>query len=192
MLVIDGRLLPVLALHAQNLNQPDKDVQEVKLEANALVDRIPLDNTPLGKTRVVQDLLDIVESETTEDSKTTVQPDALRPHQGAGSGGGKDQRSKTGESDNGDTGKKGTTEIQILVLLGRGTNERDRTHHSDSVETSASEDSRVNKHQWGQKGSLGQVEGTPEGILQKVAIHLQLVLNLSETGNAVTYFSGGV
>lgn len=128
---------------------------------------------------MVQDLLDIVEGEATEDSKTTIQPDTLRPHQSAGSGGGKDQRSETGESNDGDTGKKGTAKVQVLLLFRGGTDESDRAHHSNGVETSASKDSRVDEHQRGQKSSLGHVKGTPKGVLCDIAIDATLAPNFS-------------
>lgn len=70
-------LLPVVAAHAEDLDHADENVDEVELEADTLVDDIALHVTPLGKASVVQDFLDIVESEATKDSKTTVQPDAL-------------------------------------------------------------------------------------------------------------------
>jgi hypothetical protein len=165
-------LLPVVAPHAEDLNHTDEDVDEVELEADTLVDNIALHVSTLSKAGVVQDLLHIIESEATEDSQSTVQPEALRPHQSAGSSGGKDHGSKTRESDDSDTSEEGTTKIQVLLLLSGSTNEGNGAHHADSVETSASEDSRVHEHEWGEERSLGQVEQGPTAILQDVAIEI--------------------
>lgn len=170
-------LLPVVAPHAQNLDHADEDVDEVELEADTLVDNVTLHVATLGKTGVVQDLLHIVESEATEDSQTTVQPDALRPHQGAGSSGREDHGSKTRKSDDGNTSKERTTEVQVFLLLGSSTDEGDGAHHTDSVETSASEDSGVHEHQRREERSLGQVEQSPAAIFQYVAIEVVSILN---------------
>jgi hypothetical protein len=140
----DG-LLPVVA-HAEDLHHANEDVDEVQLEADTLVDNITLHVAALGETGMVQDLLDIVEGEATEDGQTTVQPDTLRPHQGAGCGDGKNHGGKTGESDEGDTSEKGTSKVQIFLLLGGGANEGNRAHETDGVETSAGEQSRVVEH----------------------------------------------
>lgn len=118
---------------------------------------------------MVQDLLDVVEGEATEDGQTTVQPDTLRPHQSARSSGRENHGSQTGESDNGDTSKERSTEVHVLFLLGGGTDESDRAHHSNSVETSTSEDSGMEEHHRCQKRSLGDVECGPHAILDDVA-----------------------
>lgn len=62
--------LPSVARHAQDLHHSDEDVDEVKLETNALVHDISSHSTSLCHSCVVEDLLDIVECETTEDDKT--------------------------------------------------------------------------------------------------------------------------
>lgn len=95
---------------------------------------------------MVEDLLDIVEGEATEDSETTIQPDTLRPEQRPGRGSGENHGSKTGEGDDGDTGEERSTEVHVLFLLGSGADEGDRAHHANGVETSASEDSRMEEH----------------------------------------------
>lgn len=118
---------------------------------------------------MVQDLLDVIEGEAAEDSQATIQPDALGPEQGAGSGGGKDHRSETGESDDGNTGEKRSAEVHVLLLLGGGTNESDGAHHSNGVETSAGKDSRVEEHHRSQQSSLGEVESGPHAVLDGVA-----------------------
>jgi hypothetical protein len=165
-------LLPVVAPHAEDLDHADEDVDEVKLEADTLVDNVTLHVSTLSEAGVVQNLLDIIEGEATEDSQSTVQPDALRPHQCAGSSGGKDHGSETRESDDGNTSEEGTTEVQVLLLLSGSTNESNGTHHADSVKTSASEDSGVHEHQRGEERSLGQIEQSPAAILQDVAIEM--------------------
>lgn len=162
------RSLPVLA-HAQDLHHADEDVDEIELKADTLVDDILLDEPALRQASVVEDLLHVVEGEATEDGKSTVQPDALGPEQGAGGGSRENHGGETGESDNGDTGEERATEVHVLLLLGSGAHESDRAHHANSVETSASEDSRVEEHHGSQQRALGEVESGPHAILHHVA-----------------------
>lgn len=163
------RLLSSVLLHGQDLDHTNKDVDEVKLKADGLVDGITLDQTALAETGVVQDLLNVVEGEATEDDETTVEPEVLGEHKSAGSGGGKDQRSETGESDNSDTSEKRATDVKVLVSLGCGTNKCNAAHQTNSVETGTSEDGGVVEHEGRQESGLGQVEGGPEGVLGDVA-----------------------
>lgn len=142
-----NRLFAVIVPHAQNLYHTDEDVDEVQLKANALVDNVTLDVAALSQTSMVQDLLDVIEGEATEDSKTTVQPDALGPHQSTGRSGGENHRSKTRQSDEGNTSEKRATEVQVLLLLGSGTDEGNGAHQAKGVDTSASEQSRVVEHE---------------------------------------------
>ena len=119
---------------------------------------------------MVQNLLDVVQSKATEDREATVEPDVLRPHQSACCSRRNDEWSETGESDNGDTSKQWSTNVEVLLLLGSSANKRDRTHHADSVETSASQNSWSVEHQRRQKSGLGQVESSPESIFWDVAV----------------------
>lgn len=116
-----------------------------------------------------QNLLDVVQGETTEDSEATVQPDLVRPGKSASGGGGEGERGKTGESNDGDTSEQRSTEVQVLLLLGGGADEGQRTHHSDSVETSASEEGGMHEHQGREESGLSDVETSPETILHHVA-----------------------
>ncbi|KKA17376.1 hypothetical protein T310_8777, partial [Rasamsonia emersonii CBS 393.64] len=145
--LVNRHLSPVLTLHSQDLDHPDEDVDEVEFQADALIHRVLLDNAPLGETGVVQDPLHIIQGEAAEHGETAVQPDPLRPHQGARSGRRKDQRSEAGEGDESDTGQQRTAQVQVLLLLGRGTDKRDRAHHSHRVETSTSKESGRQEHQ---------------------------------------------
>jgi hypothetical protein len=162
-------LLSSVLLHGQNLDHANKDVDEIKLKANSLVDGIALDQTTLTETGVVQDLLHIVEGEATENDETTVEPEVLGEHESAGGGGRKNQRSQTRESDNSDTSKKRATNVEVLVCLGSGTDKGNAAHQTDSVKTGACEDGGVVEHEGRQEGGLGQVEGGPEGVLGNVA-----------------------
>lgn len=166
---VQMNLPPVVVSHAQNLDHTDEDVDKVQLEANGLVDDILADKAPLGHASVVKDLLDVVESEASEDGKTTIQPDLLRPHQSTGGGGGKDKRRESREGNDGHTGKQRCSKVQVLLLLSRGTNESNRAHHSNSVETSTSEKSGVHEHQRRKERSLGEVKASPETVLHNVA-----------------------
>merc|ERR1712187_969514 len=77
---------------------------------------------------------------------------------------------ETGQSDNGHTSEQRTTEVQVLLLLGSSTDEGNRAHHSDGVETSTGKKSRVHEHQGGEESSLGEVEASPETILHHVVL----------------------
>lgn len=156
-------------MHAEDLDHADEDVEEVQLEADALIDDITADKTPLGEAGVVQDLLDVVEGEATEDSETTVQPDLLGPHQGAGGSGGENQRGETGESNDGHTSEERATQVQVLLLLSGGTDESDGAHHADSVETGTSEQGGVHEHQGREQRSLGEVERRPKTVFDHIA-----------------------
>jgi len=46
-------LLPAVLLHHQDLNHADEDIEEVKFERNALVNRVFLDDASLGQAGVV-------------------------------------------------------------------------------------------------------------------------------------------
>lgn len=169
------RLPSVVTLsHTQNLDHANEDIQEVELKADTLVHNVTLDKTSLGKTGMVQDLLDVVEGEATEDGETTVQPDLLRPHECSCGSGRENKGCEARESDDGDTGKKGTTEVQVLLLLGSSSNESNGTHHADSVEASTSQEGRGHEQERGQDGGLSDVEGSPETIFHEIAMFKNL------------------
>lgn len=132
-------LFPPTLLHSENLHHADEDVDEIELQRDALVDRVLLHQATLSKPGVVENFLHVVESEATEDSQTSVEPDVLRPHECAGGSDRKDERCKTRKRDNSDTREKGTTQIQVLLLLGGCANESDGSHHAHGVQTSACE-----------------------------------------------------
>jgi len=134
------RLLSPSLLHGQDLDHTDEDVNKVQLEPNGLVDWVPSHQTSLTHPGVVQDLLHIIKSEASKDGQTTIEPDVLSEHEGPCSSGGQNQGSETGESDDGDAGEQRTTKVEILFLLGGGTDKGDGAHHADSVETGAGED----------------------------------------------------
>lgn len=96
-------LSSVVSLHAKDLHHAHKDVDEVKLEADTLIDGVSPDKTSLSETGVVQNPLDIVQSEAAEDSQSTIEPETLRPHQCTGGSGWKNERSQAGKSDNSNT-----------------------------------------------------------------------------------------
>lgn len=59
--------LLLVPLHSQNLHHPDENVDKVEFKADALIHGIPLDDTSLRQSRVVEDFLDIVERKTAKD-----------------------------------------------------------------------------------------------------------------------------
>jgi hypothetical protein len=166
-------LLPPALAHPENLDHPNEDVDEVQFKRDGLVDGIFTDNATLSEPSMLQDLLDVVQREAAEDSQATVQPQILGHHQCAGSGGGDNKRSKAREGDNGDTGEEGTAEVEVLLLLSRGTNEGDGAHHADCVETGTGEKGGLHEHEWREEGSLGDVESRPECVLLDVAVGSQ-------------------
>lgn len=177
-------LFAVVVPHSENLYHANEDVNEVKLEANTLVHNVALDVAALGQTSVVQDLLNIIESEATEHGQTTVEPDTLRPHQSASGGGGENHGGKTGKGNKNDTSKERSTEVQVLLLLGGSTNESNGAHQTDSIETSASEDSRVVEHERRQKSGLSQVEKSPATIFHNIAnMNVSQMMSRTHKGN---------
>ena len=164
-----GLLLPPVLLHGQDLHHSDEDVDEVQLEVNGLVDRVLGHEATLSHAGVVEDLLHVVQCEATEDGETTVQPNVLSPHQCARSGSGDDHGGKTGKCDDSDTSEEGATEVHVLVCLGSSTDEGERAHQTSSVESGACEDGGVHEEERGEEGTLGDVEGGPEGVLLHVA-----------------------
>ena len=176
-------LLPAVLLHHQDLDHADKDVEEVELKGDGLVDGILLDDAGLSETSMVENLLDVIEGEATEDGKTTIEPEVLGEGEGADGSGGEDERSETGDGDNGSTGEKRTADVEVLLLLSGGTDEGDGTHHGESVETGASEKSgRSHGDERSDKGSLGGVEDGPAGILGDVAVKSILANVTRSTG----------
>jgi hypothetical protein len=133
-------LLP--PLHAKNLHHANKNIQKVQLQTNTLIDNILPDHPPLSHASMLQDLLHVVQGEASKDSETTIQPNLLTPHQRAGGGGREHKRCKAGDGHDGDTGQKGTTEVEVFFLFGGGADESDGTHHAERVDTGAGEDGR--------------------------------------------------
>ena len=115
-------LSPVL-LHHQNLYHPNEDVQEVQLQANALIDRILWNSSLLSQPSVHQNFLDIIESKTTEDCQSSPQPDVLSESECSDSGGWEDERSESRDSDERNTSKERSTKVQVFLLLSGCTNE---------------------------------------------------------------------
>lgn len=160
---------PVVLPHPQNLHHPDEDVEEIQLQADTLVYHILLDHASFGKPGMVENLLHIVEGEATEDRESTIQPDVLCPHQSPGSGRREDEGCESGEGDNDHTGEEGTAKVEVLLLLGRSTNEGDRTHHAHGVKTSSRKKGRRHEQEWREDGGLRNVETGPQRVFLNVA-----------------------
>ena len=134
-------LLPSLR-HPKDLDHANKDVEEVELKADALVDDIATDHTSFGHTSVVQDLLHVVKSKASKDRKPSVQPDGFAPHKGAGGGGREHEWGETGDCNHGNTSQKRAAKVQVFFLFGCCSHKRDRTHHANRVETGSGEQGR--------------------------------------------------
>lgn len=119
--------LPLSLLHAQYLYEPDEDVDEVQLQADTLVNCIPLNQATLGKSCTVQDSLYIVKGEAAENRQTAIQPEVLCEGQGSDRCHGKHKRGKTTERNNCDATKEWCSKIQVLLLLSSGANKCDGT-----------------------------------------------------------------
>lgn len=187
-------LLSSVLLHHQDLNHSDKDVEEVELKRDGLVDRITLNHTSLSETGVVEHLLDVVQSEATKDSQTTIQPDTLGEGKSADGSGGDDQGSEARDSNDGGTSQKRTTNVEVLLLLSSGTHDGQSAHHGNSVETSAGEQRHGDKgKQRSDKSGLSSVEGGPESVLGDVAVDTKRLATDRHTNNvskSKTYLSG--
>jgi len=72
---------------------------------------------------MAEDLLYIVEREATKYGQTSVQPDVLRPGECADSGGWENQGSEARDSNESNTGKERTSEVEVFLLLSGSTNE---------------------------------------------------------------------
>lgn len=167
------RLLSPVVLHHQDLHHADKDIEEVKLQADALRDRILLYETPLGKAGVVQDLLNVVEREAAKDCETTVEPEVLGEGKRPNGSHGDDERSQPRDGNNGSTGQEGSTNVEVLFLLGGGADKRDGAHHGDGVEASTgNERARNEGEKRSDESGLRRVEGRPKGVLGYVAVEI--------------------
>ena len=140
--------LPPL-LHAQDLNHPDEDVQEVQLKADTLVNHVLVDSPSLSQSGMLQDLLCIVECEASEDGQAAIQPDTLAPHQSARCGSGEDERGEAADSDKSDTGEERSAEIEVFFLLSRCADKGKGAHHGNCVESCASEDGGLHEEERG-------------------------------------------
>lgn len=119
----------------------------------------------------MQHLLHVIQSEAAKDGKTTIQPDVLSEGQCPDSGSGDDKRGQARSSDDSSTSQKGSTDVEVFLLLGGSADDRQGTHHGNSVEASAGEKGHRDKCQHrSDKGGLSGVEGSPESILGDVAI----------------------
>jgi len=161
---------PISLLHSKNLDHTDKNVDKVKLERDALIDRIRLHEAALAHPCVMQHLLHIVKSEATKDDKTSVEPDVLTPHQSSCRSSWDNERRESGKSDDCDTSEQRSTNVKVLLLLGSSSNKGKRAHHTDGVETGASKNARCEEHHWREESGLGKVEGSPGGILGNVTV----------------------
>lgn len=119
---------------------------------------------------MVQNLLGVIQGETSEYSQATVKPDTFAPHECSCSSSGKDEWRKTADSNEGYTSEEWTTEVEVFLLLSCCTDEGDRAHHGHSVETGTCEEGRLHEEDGGDDGGLGDVEGGPKCVFLDVAM----------------------
>jgi len=166
-------LLPPTLLHHQNLHEPDKDIQEVQLQADTLIDGISLDEAPFGLSSMEQDALHIIKSEAPEDGQATIEPDVLRESESADGGGGEDERGETRNGDDGYARKQRTAEVEVFLLLGCCADEGDGAHHCNGVEAGAGDDGGWrHEEERRDEGGLSDVEAGPESVLLDVVARI--------------------
>jgi hypothetical protein len=136
----------------------------------------------------------VVEDETAEDGESSVECNGLRDGERSHGGDGKDHGCERRESDNGQSGEKRSSHVEVLVVLGRGANEAKRSDDTESVETSwkengdesatilvnqftaakkpltTAEQSRRHEEQGSQSDGLRRLEEREEGHLLKVVL----------------------
>lgn len=162
--------LPAVLLHHQDLDHADKDVEEVELEGDALVDGVLGEAAGVRQAGVVQHLLHVVQGEAAEDGEAAVQPEVLGEGERAHGRGGQEHGGETGDGDDGGAGEEGTADVQVLLLLSGGTDDGQGAHHGNRVGTGAGEQRHGDKGEHGSdKSGLGGVESCPEGVLGNVA-----------------------
>jgi hypothetical protein len=159
--------------HAKDLNHADKDVDEVQLQRNSLVDRILWPEPLLSEARVMQHLLHIVQSHSSKYCQASVQPDVFGKHQGARGSRRKNEWGETGESHDSHASQQRPTEVQILVRLGGSTDKGDGAHQASRVQPSACEDGRVHEEERRQEKRLRDIEGRPESVFLNIAVCCQ-------------------
>lgn len=117
-----------------------------------------------------KNLLDIIKGEASEDRQTSIQPDVLSESEGSDSSSWKNERGESRNSYECYACKEGSTEVEIFLLLGCSSDKGDRTHHCDCIKTSTGNESRrCHKEERSEEGTLGCVEGCPEGVFWDIA-----------------------
>jgi hypothetical protein len=115
----------------------------------------------------------IIECEASEDSQATPEPDVLGESKCSDRGGGKDERSKSGDGDERNTCEKGPTEVEVFFLLSSSSNKGDRAHHGNRVQTGTGNNCRgCHEEERGEECTLGSIESCPEGVFWNVAVSL--------------------
>jgi hypothetical protein len=180
-----------LLVYHKDLHHPDKDIQEVKLEADALIDCVFAHQATFRHSSVHEHLLDIIEGEATKDRQATVQPDVFCECECSDGGGWENEGSEAGHCHDGDASEKRSAKVEVLFLFGGCAHKRNGAHHGECVEPSSSDDGRwCHEHERCDEGCLGDVEGSPEAILLNVAIKCER--KLKEELTVCTYLLGSV
>lgn len=131
-------LLSPSLLHGQYLYHPHENVDEIKLQRNGFVDSILPESSLLRHSRMRQNLLRVVKREPAKHCKSSIQPQVLSPHQRSRGSSGQHQRRQARKCHNRYASKEGTTDVQVLLLLRRGADKGNGTHHSNGIEAGAS------------------------------------------------------
>lgn len=113
---------------------------------------------------MLPNLLHIPEGHSTENRKTSIEPDVLRDSQRRRRSG-EDHRSETRESNDSHASEEGSSEPEELVVLGCSADDGDTAHKTNSVETRAGNDSGGVKEGRSEECTLGKVKGGPQEVL---------------------------
>ena len=119
---------------------------------------------------MLQDLLRIVQRESSKYGQAAIKPDALSPHQCSGGGCREDEGSKAADCDESNTSEERATKIKVFLLLGSCADESNGTHHCNGVETCTGKDSWAHKEEWRKDGGLGKVKSGPKSVFLNVAV----------------------
>ena len=117
-----------------------------------------------------KNLLHIVKSETSKYYETAIEPDVFGEGECTDGSCWEDERSESGNGDEGNTSEEWSSEVKVFICLGCCSDEGDGAHHGDCVQTGASNESRrSHEEERGEEGTLSSVECSPESVLLDVA-----------------------
>lgn len=120
-----------------------------------------------------ENLLDIIESEASENCQSTIKPDIFGKCECSYCGNGKDERGESGDDDDCETCHERSTDVKVFLLFSGSSDERDRSHHCHSIQSRSGHDCwRCHEEKRGEQDTLGYVECRPESIFLYIAFEM--------------------